>query len=495
MTNQTDPTFSAIPKLEVGTPGFDDIAQGGIPLGRTTLVTGSTGTAKTVFGCQFLAAGIRRYNQKGVFVTFEESPTDIRTNMRGFRWDIAGWEEQGNWAFVDVSQQTEETIVAGPFDLDALLARIRHAIEQVGAQRVVLDSISAVFARFNNNAIIRTELYRIASALKQMNVTTVMTAERDQEYGPVARYNIEEFVADNVIILRNILHGERRRRTMEILKFRGAMHHKGEYPFAIIPNQGIEVIPLATLRLGQASNNLRVTSGNAQIDEMCNGGFFRDSVVMVSGATGAGKTLLATTFMAGGAITGERSLMFAFEESPQQIFRNAAGWGINFEEMERTGQVRLYSEYPETAGLEDHLIRMKAIMDEYQPQRIVVDSISALRRISSPTGFREFVIALTSYIKHQEIAGLFTTTATGLGGTDVITEAHISTITDSIILLRYIELKGAVMRGITILKMRGSVHDQRIREFTIGSNGIHVGEPLDSISGVLTGKPVLQDRE
>lgn len=483
-------TNNIVSKLEVGIPGFDDIAQGGLPEGRTTMITGSTGTAKTVFASQYLATGITKYDQCGVFVTFEEAPQDVRTNMNSFGWDIAGWEAEGRWLFVDVSRQTEETVVTGPFDLDALLARIQHAIERVNANRVVLDSISAVFARFNNNAIIRVELYRIASALKQMGVTTIMTAERDAEYGPVARYNIEEFVADNVIILRNILQGERRRRTIEILKFRGASHHKGEYPFAIIPDRGIEVIPLSSLELRQASNNLRITSGNHQLDEMCNGGFFRDSVVMVSGATGAGKTLLATTFMAGGAVAGERCLMFAFEESPQQIFRNAAGWGIDFEAMEQTDQVRLYSEYPETAGLEDHLIRMKTIIDEYQPQRIVVDSISALRRISSPTAFREFIIALTSYIKHEEIAGMFTTTATNLVGSDIITEAHISTITDSIILLRYIEYKGAVMRGITILKMRGSVHDQRIREFTIGSEGIYIGKPLDQISGILAGNPM-----
>jgi len=477
----------SISKLEVGIGGFDDIAVGGVPKGRTTLVTGSTGTAKTVFCCQFLAEGIRKYNQNGVFVTFEERPDDIRANTHSFGWDIEEWERNKAWAFVDVSQQSQETIVSGPFDLDALIARISHAVEQVGAQRVALDSLAAVFARFNNHAIIRVELFRIVSALREIGVTTIMTAERDSEYGPVARYSIEEFVADNVIILRNVLQGERRRRTMEILKFRGAFHHKGEYPFAIIPNEGIEVIPLSSLKLQQLSNDVRITSGNQILDQMCNGGFFRDSVVMVSGATGTGKTLLSTTFIAGGAEQGERSLMFAFEESPQQIFRNANGWGIDFEEREQGDLIRLECVYPETAGLEGHLIRMKAIIEEYQPKRVVVDSISALRRISSRESFREFMIAFTSFIKHKQIAGLYTTTATSLLGSDVVTEAHVSTITDSIILLRYIEHRGAVMRGITVLKMRGSIHDQRIREFTIGSDGIHIREPLETISGILTG--------
>lgn len=474
-------------KLPTGIVGLDHITNGGLPKGRTTLVTGSAGTAKTVLASQFLYEGITKFNQSGVFVTFEESPDDIRSNMLGFGWDIPTCEQKGQWVFVDASRQPNETLVVGHYDLTALVARIQYAVEKVGAQRVALDSLGAIFAQFTDVSLLRSELFRIAWSLKSMGVTTIMTAERTQEYGEIARFGVEEFVADNVIILRNVLEEEKRRRTIEVLKFRGTSHRKGEYPFTIIPNQGIVVIPLSAIELQQKSSKLRITSGSKELDRMCGGGFFRDSVILVSGATGTGKTLMATEFMAGGALNGERCLLFAFEESRDQLFRNAIGWGFDFEAMEQQGLLKVVCEYPETAGLEDHLIEMKRVIEEFKPNRVAIDSLSALERISTAKGFREFVIALTSFIKHQEVAGLFSSTTPTLLGGASITEAHISTITDSIILLRYVELYGEMRRGLTVLKMRGSTHDKNIREFTIDAHGMHIGAPFRDISGILSG--------
>ncbi len=476
----------SVAKIETGIPGFDHISMGGLPKGRSTLVSGSAGTAKTVFACQFLIEGIRA-GENGVFVTFEESTDDIRRNMLGFGWDIARWEAEGRWAFVDASRHHNETVVLGVYDFAALLRRIEHAVEKVGATRVSLDSLGAIFTQFADVSILRAELFRIASSLKALGVTAVMTSERTQEYGEVARFGVEEFVADNVIILRNALEEEKRRRTIEILKFRGTSHRKGEFPFSVIPGRGIVVIPLSAIELKQRSSDLRITSGSPELDRMCGGGFFRDSVILVSGATGTGKTLMATGFMAGGAVNGERCLLFAFEESRDQLFRNAIGWGFDFERMERESLLKVVCEYPETAGLEDHLIQMRRVIEEFRPNRVAVDSLSALERISTSKSFREFVIGLTSFIKQQEVAGLFTsTTPTLLGGTS-ITEAHISTITDSIILLRYVELYGEMRRGLTVLKMRGSMHDKEIREFTIDASGMHIGKPFRDISGILSG--------
>jgi circadian clock protein KaiC len=292
------------------------------------------------------------------------------------------------------------------------------------------------------------------------------------------------------MILRNVLDDEVRRRTLEILKFRGTDHQKGEYPFTIIPQRGFVAIPLAAIQLRQKSSDIRVTSGNAKVDEMCGGGFFRDSIILVSGATGTGKTLTVTQFLQGGAANGERCLLLAFEESREQLFRNAIGWGVDFDKLERDGKLRVICDYPEVAGLEDWLINIQAQIEEFKPNRVALDSLSALERVGTIKAFREFVIGITSFIKHQEITGLFTSTTASLMGGSSITETHISTLTDSIILLRYVEMFGEMKRGMTVLKMRGSMHDKRIREFSINKDGMHVGRPFRNITGILAGKPV-----
>jgi len=480
-----------IDKLATGISGFDWISYGGMPEGRTTLVSGSAGSGKTVLAVQFLAEGIRQYGGAGVFLTFEEAPEDIRRNMTGLGWDIAAWEAQGKWLFVDASPQVdEETIVIGEYDLGALLSRIENAVKQIGATRLSADSIGAIFSRFGEITIIRDEMLRIAGALKKMGVTSILTAERTQEYGDIARYGVEEFVADNVIIMRNVLEDEKRRRTMEILKFRGSSHQKGEFPLTIIPNEGIVIIPLSAIELKQSSSSLRVSSGNTDLDRMCGGGFFRDSIILVSGATGTGKTLMVTEFIKGGVEAGEKCLLFAFEESREQLFRNAAGWAVDYEKMEAEGKLRVVCEYPEVSSVEDRIISMKANIEDFAPSRVAVDSLSALERVATPRGFREFVISLTSFIKHQEVSGLFTSTTPTLMGGASVTEAHISTLTDSIILLRYVELSGEMRRGLTVLKMRGSQHEKEIREFSIDSRGMHIGKAFRHIGGILTGNPV-----
>jgi circadian clock protein KaiC len=482
-------TQDGINKLDVGIEGLSIITYGGLPRGRTTLITGTSGSAKTIFAIQFLAEGIQR-GENGVFVTFEERPEDIRTNISSLGWDIRKWEDEGKWAFVDASPLMEqETIFSGDFDLGAFLSRVEYAVKKTGAERVSIDALGAIFTALGNSSVIRGELLRTVYTLKSLQVTTVITAERDEEYGPVGRYGVEEFVTDNVIILRNVLEDEKRRRTIEILKFRGTTHQKGEFPFSIVPGRGIVIIPLSALELKQASSNIRITSGNEEMDNLCGGGFYRDSIILVSGATGTGKTLTTTEFMAGGAENGERCMLFAFEESREQLVRNATGWGVDYEKWEREGKIKLVCNYPEVASLEDHLISIKDEIEEFNPSRVAVDSLSALERISTAKGFREFIISMTSFIKHREVAGLFTSSTPTLTGGTSVTETHISTLTDSIILLRYVEMYGEMRRGITVLKMRGSMHDKDIREFTIDGSGMHIGKPFSNIVGILAGNP------
>ena len=478
----------SIEKLETGIPGFDSLAEGGLPKNRTTLISGTAGSAKTVFACQFLAAGIEQANVTGVMVTFEETPPEIRRNMRGFGWNIEQWEAEGKWMFVDASPAPgDKPTITGAYDLGPLIARIEYATQAIGAKRLSIDSLGAIFSQLSDSSIVRSELFQVASAVKKIGVTAIMTAERTQEYGEIARHGIEEFVADNVIILRNALEGEKRRRTLEILKFRGTTHQKGEYPFSVLPNEGVVIIPLSAIELKQKSTMVRITSGISELDAMCGSGFFRDSIILVSGATGTGKTLLVTEFMAGGVENDERCLLFAFEESREQLFRNATGWGVDFEDMEAAGKLKVVCRYPETSGLEDHFIKMREVIEQFKPNRVAVDSLSALERVASAKGFREFVISITSFIKHQTMVGLFTATTPNLLGGSSVTEAHISTITDSIILLRYVEIFWGMRRGMTVLKMRGSKHEKDIREFEIDEHGLHIGQAFQNVTGILSG--------
>lgn len=483
-----------ITRLPTGIAGVDVICHGGLPRGRSTLVAGTSGSSKTVFAAQFLAAGIAQFDEPGVFVTFEETPEDLRRNMLGVGWPIFDWEAQRKWIFVDASPRgNDRTLLTGDFDFGALLARVEHAVKAVNAKRVSVDSLGAVFLQFGQSKLIRNELLRLTEALKSLGVTSVITVERTEEYGAISRNQVEEFVSDNVIILRNTLEAEKRRRTIEILKLRGCDHGKGEYPFTILPKQGIVAVPLSAIQLKQKSSDVRVTSGSVEVDQMCSGGFYRDSVILVSGATGTGKTLMVTHFMAGGAAEGDRCLLLAFEESREQLFRNAAGWGFDFEAYESAGLLRVVCTYPEVTGLEDHLIMIKEQIEDFKPNRVAVDSLSALERVSTIKGFREFVIALTSHIKQTEIAGMFTATTPGLMGGMSVTEAHISTITDTIILLRYIEMYGEMKRGLTVLKMRGSKHDKDIRECIIDHEGLHIGKSFRSVTGIMSGNPSYMD--
>ena len=357
------------------------------------------------------------------------------------------------------------------------------------AKRVTLDAIGSVFAQIRDAVVVRREIRRIVAGLHKLGVTVLMTVERTEEYGAISRFGVEEFVTDNVIILRNPLQEEKRRRTMEILKFRGAPHQKGEYPFTIEPGSGITVMPLSAIELTQNSSSTRIQSGNPELDEMCGGGMFRDSIILVSGATGTGKTLMVTEFMKAAISNGERALLFAFEESREQLYRNAASWGVDYRKAEEEGSLKVICRYPEIMGLEDHLLHMKRDITEFKPTRVAIDSVSALERVSASKAFREFVIGVTSHIKHQEIAGIFTNTTPSLMGGESITETHISTITDSIILLRYVELHGTMRRGITVLKMRGSWHEKDIREYVIDENGMQVKEQFHGVSGILNGVP------
>lgn len=492
LTKQTGQGEEQIPagvhKIRTMIEGFDDISHGGMPVGRTTLVSGTSGTGKTLFAVQFLYNGITFFDEAGVFVTFEESPSDIIKNAYSFGWDLQRLIDDGKLFILDASPDPEGQDVVGNFDLSALIERIQYAIRKYKARRVSIDSVTAVFQQYDAASVVRREIFRLVARLKQIGATTIMTTERVEEYGPVARFGVEEFVSDNVVIVRNVLEGERRRRTIEILKLRGTTHMKGEYPFTIT-NDGINIFPLGAMQLTQRSSNVRVSSGVKTLDEMCGGGFFKDSIILATGATGTGKTLLVSKFLEDACLNNQRAMMFAYEESRAQLLRNAYSWGIDFEELEKKDLLKIMCAYPESAGLEDHLQIIKTEIAEFKPSRIAIDSLSALARGVSNNAFRQFVIGVTGFAKQEEITGFFTNTTDQFMGAHSITESHISTITDTIIMLQYVEIRGEMSRAINVFKMRGSWHDKGIREYTISEKGPEIKDSFRNYERIISGSP------
>lgn len=469
--------WGGVSKLATGIPGFDYVAEGGLPEGRAALVSGNSGSGKSLFAAQFLVEGIRQADEPAVFVTFEERPERIRRNLHSFGWAIEGWEAEGMWAFVDMSPEPSQPIISGPLELGALVPRIEHAVQRIGARRLVLDSVERLFSQFTDSSSVRESLGQLMEATERMGVTTVITAERPGDQGPLTRFGVEEFVSDTVILLRNELDEEKRRRTVEVFKMRGASHQKGEFPFTISAEaKGVSVVPLAANQLSQPSSWERLSSGIPRMDELMGGGFLRGSITLVAGPTGSGKSLVANHFLVGDP--GQRSLMIAFEEGREQILRNAGGWGLPLAEREAEGMLRIEATYPETMGLEDHLVRIKRAVEVFQPDRLVLDSTSALERIASKRAFREFLVGLVASLRERGITALITANTTQLTGGASATEAQVSSMTDGIVLLRYIETTAALRRAFVLLKMRGTNQDQGIRSFTIDARGMVVGEPL-----------------
>lgn len=489
----TPPSSDAIgqplARIPSGIDGLDELLRGGLPLSRPLIVCGSAGSGKTVLCSQFLYRGIRDCDEPGVFVGFEETPDALRNNLAGFGWDIAALERKGLWTFIDATLEDgeEELVLDGGFNLDGLRARIQHVIDTTGAKRVVVDSLASLFMRFPHRGVVRRELTRISDMLRSADATALITAELENGEEEQTRFGVEEYVGDGVLILRHDLDEQQQRhRTLEIVKLRGAEHATGRFPFSIDRFDGVTAISVGSLQLAHSSSDTRIASGSEELDAMLHGGFFRDSVTIVAGATGTGKTLTATQFIDGARQSGERAVFLGYEESRQQLIRNATSWGVDFEAMEREGNLKVHCQYPESASLAQHLAGIRDLLADYRPQRLVIDSLSAFCRIGNEHAFRSFMISLTGIIKQLQIAGLYTVTSDRLYGAPEATTQNVSTLTDSIILLRYLEDGGGITRALGVLKMRGSGHDAHFRRFSITDQGMQIGDRVDDASRPLS---------
>jgi len=467
---------AGVPKVASGIGGFDHVSMGGLPLRRTTVVAGPAGAAKTLFGAQFLAEGVRR-GEPGVFVTLEEPAADLRANFRTLGWDVEAWEAAGDWRFVDGSPLAPADTSRRPdYSVETLTAQIGAAVDRTGARRLVLDSLSAVLSLHADAVVARQLLRTLILRLRGMDLTVVLTVETEADPdGSLSRYGVEEFVADNVVLLRNIREGIFRRRTVEVLKMRGAMHHKGDVPFTIVHREGLRVLPVtAASRSAHRGPRTRLSSGIAGLDEMTNGGVFRGSTTLVSGPTGSGKTMMVTQFAAEGVRSGETVLVVAYEESHAQVVANGAALGCDFE---AAGTVHIRSLYPEAASLDDHLVEFRTLVQRVRPARVVLDGLSALERLGSPQSYRGFLLGVTAFAGDTDLATFIT--ATPPVPTPFSSSAdQLTGLVDTVIALRQREVGATVHRGLHVQRMRGSRHDSTVRELVIDDRGVRVGERL-----------------
>ena len=475
----------SLPKSPTGISGLDEITGGGLPRGRPTLVCGSAGCGKSMLGVEFLVRGAMQYDEPGVLMTFEELPEDVITNSRSLGFDVDALVAKKK-LFVDyVRVERNEIQETGEYDLEGIFVRLNYAIDSIGAKRVVLDTIESLFTGLTNAAILRAELRRLFSWLKEKGVTAVITGEKGE--GTLTRNGLEEYVSDCVIVLDHRVIDQVSTRRLRVVKYRGSTHATNEYPFLINEN-GFSVLPISSLGLAHDVSTERVSTGVPRLDSMLGGkGFYRGSSVLISGTAGTGKSSLAAYFADAASRRGERTLYFAFEESPQQIIRNMRSINLNLDPWEKKGLLRFHASRPTLYGLETHLAVMNKQVKDFKPQVVIIDPISNLVNTGSANEVRSMLLRLVDFLKSQQITAVFTSLSSADMKSLEQTDVGISSIMDSWLLLRDIELGGERNRGIYVLKSRGMPHSNQIREFILTDQGIDIRDVYVGPEGVLTG--------
>ncbi|HEX7627741.1 MAG TPA: circadian clock protein KaiC [Candidatus Methanoperedens sp.] len=477
-------SMECLPKCRTGIRGLDEITEGGLPKGRPTLVCGNAGCGKTLLAMEFLIRGAVQYNEPGVFLSFEESSEELSQNVASLGFDLKDLAERKKMFLDYIHIERNEIEETGEYDLEGLFIRLNHAIDSIGAKRVVLDTIESLFGGLSNEGILRAELRRLFRWLKDKGVTAIITGERGE--GTLTRYGLEEYVSDCVILLDNRVDGQISTRRLRIVKYRGSAHGTNEYPF-LIDEYGISVLPITSLGLQHDVSTERISSGIATLDTMMEGeGYYRGSNILVSGTAGTGKTSISAHFANAACKRGERCLYFAFEEAPSQIIRNMRSIGIDLEPWMKQELLDIYAVRPTIYGLEMHLVKMYKLINEFKPQVVIIDPITNLITVGSETEVKSMLSRLIDFLKMNQITALFTNLSHA-GGALELTEFGISSLMDTWLLLRDIEIGGERNRGLYILKSRGMAHSNQIREFLLTDKGIDLVDVYLGPAGVLTG--------
>jgi circadian clock protein KaiC len=470
-------------KARTGIAGFDEITRGGVPQGRPTIVCGGPGCGKTMFGLEFLVRGAAQFGEPGVLLTFEETSEEMTKNVVSLGFDLKDLVARKKLVMDYVRIEPAEIQETGAYDLEGLFIRLQYAVDSIGAKRVVLDTVEAIFSGFSNPGLLRAEIRRLFRWLKDRGLTTVVTAERGD--GTLTRYGLEEYVSDCVIFLDHRVTQQVSTRRMRVVKYRGSSHGADEYPF-LIDEQGFSVLPSTSMRLNHEVSSQRVSSGVKDLDDMLEGkGYYRGTSVMASGTAGSGKSSLAAHFANQTCVAGERCLYVLFEESPAQAIRNMRSIGINLETHVKKGLLQMEAWRPTQSGLEMHLLRIHKLVERYKPEAVIIDPITNLM-VGSEHEVNAMLMRLIDFLKMQQITAFFTALTRG-GNSLEKTDVRISSLIDTWLLVRDTEVNGERNRCIYVLKSRGMVHSNQVREFVMTRNGINLVPVYVGAGTVLTG--------
>ena len=483
VTLQQPATLHPIEKALSGIAGLDEITDGGLPRGRTTIVCGGPGCGKTMLGIEFLVRGAMQFDEPGVIMAFEESPQEMASNVASLGFNLEELAAQKKLFFDYVPVDPSAIAETGAYDLEGLFIRLQNAVDTVGAKRVMFDTLEALFTGFSNTSILRAELRRLFQWLKERKLTAIVTAERGE--GTLTREGLEEYVSDCVILLDHRVKDQISARRLRIVKYRGTKHGADEYPF-LIDERGMSILPLTSLLLQHDVSDERVSTGVPDLDEMLGGkGYYRGSSVLISGTAGSGKTTLASSFADAACRRGERCLFIAFEESSHQVVRNMKSVGLNLGQWVEKGLLFHEAWRPTQSGIEMHLLRIHKLIEKVKPDCVVVDPITNLGD-GGDTEVYSMLLRLLDFLKSAKITAVFVSLTSG--GDDLEqTRVGISSLTDTWILLRDIELNGERNRCLYVLKSRGMAHSNQLREFTLTDKGIRLIPAYVGPGGVVTG--------
>jgi len=475
---------STLPKTPTGISGFDEITGGGLPKGRPALVCGGPGCGKTLFSTEFIVRGAREFGEPGVFMAFEETREELSKNVASLGFDLDQLIRQKKLVVDYIHIERSEIQETGEFDLEGLFIRLNHAIDSIGAKRVVLDTLEALFSGLPNELILRAELRRLFRWLKDKGVTALITAERGER--SFTRYGLEEYVADCVIALDNRVIDQISTRRLRVLKYRGSIHGGNEYPF-LIGEHGVSVLPATSVGLTHQAGTQRISSGIPRLDTMLGGkGFYRASSILVSGTAGSGKSTLAAKFAAESCARGERALYFAFEESPSQITRNMRSVGIDLSVPLRKGLLEFHAVRPTYFGLEMHLVSIHNAIKAFQPTVVIFDPLTNLIEIGSPREVKAMLTRLIDFLKMQQVTAMFTSLTQGGANLDQ-TELGVSSLMDVWFIVRNLESGGERNRALYVLKARGIAHSNQVREFVMSKDGLDLLDVYVGQGEVLAG--------